>query len=321
MRSSLASKFVTTLLVCSLEVCSPAFAQQQPPEETRPRRTQTQSKSPEPAQGVPNATDALKPSAEAWKVSQPSIVDVDAPTGRAVSPEPTIRVALATDVRSASISTNAHLMSATDLAQTFVPLDVARVRVDSHLLAPLPQTSDGENFRLKVDGLESRATADEQAKQIRDAVSEESQAVFDAETKTWGLLVGPRRSREAAESAQLRLEAAGFDSNILDLSHGATTVASTNAPVRTALVSRWYQLNRTVVFKGPESDRSAEDPGSWFFIRGKSIHLERCSADFASEPADSRVDHFRAKRRPAVQLKRTGHVCVGQRKQRSGAIQ
>jgi stage II sporulation protein D len=225
---------VSVLLACSLPLSFAGFAQQRPSEETRPRRAQTESKSTELTKVAPKV-EVPEPVPGAWKIRPPSIVDADALAGPRIEGEPTIRVALATDIRSASISSNAHLMSATDLAQTFVPLDVTRVRVDSHLLSPLPQAKEEETFRLKIDGLPSRAAADDQAKEIRDSTSEESQPVFDAQTKTWGLLVGPRRSREAAESTQARLEAAGFDANILDLSPDRAT--SNDAPARPALSS------------------------------------------------------------------------------------
>lgn len=228
MRSNLASKLISLLAVYSLSPCSLTIAQQRPEEGTRPRRTLAESKSTDLTKSESTAKRA--PAADAWKVSPSSVTDADSlksPTGT----EPTIRIALATDVRSASISTSAHLMSSTNLAQTFVPLDVTRVRVDSHLLSPLPQSSE-ENFRLTIDGLPSRAAADEQAKQIHDTLSDESQPVFDADTKTWGLLVGPRRSREAVEAAQTRLEAAGFDTNILDLSTTAGATPTTNSAGR-----------------------------------------------------------------------------------------
>lgn len=232
MRFSLASKFISVLVVYSLPVCSPGFAQQRPAEETRPRRTQTESRSTELTKAGPKAKGAPSPVTGAWSVNPTAITDANplkAPTG---SFEPTIRIALATDVRSASISTNAHLMSATDVAQTFMPLDVARVHVESRLLSPLPPSIEDENFRLTIPGLPSRAEADEQAKQIRETTSDESQPVYDAETKTWGLLVGPRRSREAAENTQARLEAAGFDSAILDLTGTAATPSTTSTPGR-----------------------------------------------------------------------------------------
>jgi stage II sporulation protein D len=127
-----------------------------------------------------------------------------------------MRIALATDVHAATVSTNGRLMSAMDLAQTLVPLDVARVRVESHLLSPLAPTPD-ETFSLKLAGLASRADADEQAKQIRELTMERSQPVFDAETQTWGLLIGPRRSRDDAYAAQSRLEDAGIGAGVIDL--------------------------------------------------------------------------------------------------------
>ena len=246
MRFTLASKFICLLVVYSLQVCSAAVAQQRPLDETRPRRTQIEAKAPELTKSVPKTKSTPSPTPGAWKISPASIVDVDAPAKTTGGAEPMIRIALATDVRSASISTNAHLMSATDLAQTFVPLDVARVRVDSHLLSPLPQTTGDEHFRLKIDGLASREAADEQAKQIREATSNESQPVFDAETKTWGLLVGPRRAREDAESTQTRLEAAGFDASILDLSPSTALPSAQNAPGRTGSSSATRVTNSTV---------------------------------------------------------------------------
>ncbi len=79
-----------------------------------------------------------------WKIGTPlTIFDefgADSPvkTDRPTKQEPIIRVALATDVRSATISTSGHLMNATDLATTLVALDVSRVRLEPRLLSPLP---------------------------------------------------------------------------------------------------------------------------------------------------------------------------------------
>jgi stage II sporulation protein D len=129
--------------------------------------------------------------------------------------EPVMRIALATDLRAATVSTNAGLMSATDLAQTLVPLNVARVRVEAHLLSPLPAVN--EDFGLKIAGFASRTQVEAQAKLIREVTAEQSQVVFDVETETWGLLVGRRRSREDAELAQVRLEDAGFAAIVVDL--------------------------------------------------------------------------------------------------------
>src|SRR5712675_121507 len=75
------------------------------------------------------------PTAEQWKAPARDTVVSLAPsiTPSDTKQEPTIRVALATDVRSATISTTGHLMNAIDVA-TLVTMDVARVRVEPRLL-------------------------------------------------------------------------------------------------------------------------------------------------------------------------------------------
>lgn len=231
MRCTLAPKAISVLIIFliiySLLLCTPVFAQQGR-EEVRPRRTRTESRAVAPESApAPRPNPATAPGP--WK-NDKSIVPADSLTLSASVAEPTIRVALATDVRSANISTNAHLLSATDAAATLVPLDVARVRVEAQLLSPLPTVNDFENYRLRISGLASRPEADEQAKQIRASTSEESQPVFDAETRTWGLLVGPRRSREDADLMRARLDDAGFAAELVELST-ATSVGDSPASI------------------------------------------------------------------------------------------
>jgi stage II sporulation protein D len=214
MRCSFVSKTLVFLIANSLSISSFVFAQQRPRDETRPRRTVDQKQ----------ATKTTPVSGEWKQEATPTIADA-APTMR-FEQEPTMRIALANDVRSATVSTTGHLMSATDVAATLIPLDVARVRVEPHFLSPLPASTYDEPFRLKIAGLESRAEADAKSKAIRTATDEESQIAFDATTKTWGLLVGPRRSRDEVEEARARLEDAGFEAAIVDLSTPSTTPPS-----------------------------------------------------------------------------------------------
>jgi stage II sporulation protein D len=227
---SIAVSTLALLLATSFFVSSFALAQQDRRAEIRPRRTQTQpdskrtpSEVKDPA-AAPRGSkaEASQSSAKQWDAVDPSVTQIDAMNAVIGGAEPVMRIALATDVRSATVSTNAGLMSATDFAQTFVPLDVARVRVESRLLSPLPVVD--ENFGLRIAGLASRAQADAQAKLIREATSEQSQVVLDVETETWGLLVGTRRSREGAETAQMRLEDAGFPATVVDLTAPSDTI-------------------------------------------------------------------------------------------------
>src|SRR5688500_9380141 len=133
MRSSLARRVTTVLLAQSLFL-SLTFAQQQSQTETRPRRTQ-------PAWPQPAASTPIIPSP-----------NLNVVTG----PEPKIRVALTTDVRSAVISTAGHLMNATGGGTTLLALDTSRVRVDARLLSPLTAVNNDATFRVIVAGAATR---------------------------------------------------------------------------------------------------------------------------------------------------------------------
>ncbi len=192
-------------------------------------------------QQTPAQTQSEEPSGE-WKLGSPLTifdqVTTDLPTKADLSSkqEPTIRVALATDVRSATISTSGHLLNATDLATTLVALDVSRVRLEPRLLSPLPPGTSADAYRIQIAGLPTRADAEQKSKDVREATGEDSQVSFDTETKTWGLLVGGRRSQIEAEGVRARLEDAGIDATIASLtslasseSGGASKDASSTA--------------------------------------------------------------------------------------------
>src|SRR5687767_12387857 len=78
-----------------------------------------------------------------WPTNTTPIISLDRFQDIAApAPEPTIRVALATNARSATISTSGQLMNATgdvNQASTLVALDVARVRLEPRLLSPVPK--------------------------------------------------------------------------------------------------------------------------------------------------------------------------------------
>lgn len=209
------SNAVSTLaLLLSISIFFSGFAvSQERREETRPRRTQTESAS------TQSEAKPAQVSTPEWKTPLRSVAKSALENLGPREPEPTMRIALATDVRSATVSTNSQLLSATDLAQTFVPLEVTRVRLESRLLSPMPAPSSviDENFAVKMTGLSTRALAESQGKLIREATDEQSQIVLDVDTQMWGLLIGPKRSREAAEIAQMRLDDAGFTTTVVDL--------------------------------------------------------------------------------------------------------
>src|SRR6185503_18334284 len=173
MCSSLARRVITLLLAQSLFLPIASAQQQQ---ETRPRRTQ-------PVWTPPSAATPI--------ISAPTLTTT---TG----PEPRIRVALTTDARSAVISTTGHLMNASDGGTTLLALDTSRVRVDPRLLSPLPATTEDGGFRVLVGGAATREEAEENEKEIQKITGEDAHAAYDTETKTWGMFVGGKLSREEA---------------------------------------------------------------------------------------------------------------------------
>src|SRR5438128_8014825 len=50
--------------------------------------------------------------------------------------EPVMRIALSTGTRTATISTTAHLLNASEVKSSTQPLDSARVRIESRMLSP-----------------------------------------------------------------------------------------------------------------------------------------------------------------------------------------
>src|SRR4029078_1795892 len=222
MCSSLARRVITLLLAQSLFLPIASAQQQQ---ETRPRRTQ-------PVWTPPSAATPIIDSAG------PRIGN---------SPEPTIRVALTTDARSAVISTTGHLMNASGGGSTLLAMDTSRVRVDPRLLSPMTAAAEDGGFRVLVGGAATKEEAEENEKDIQKNTGEDPHAVFDTETKPWGMFVGGKLSREEAEEFQARLETAGIDATI----EGRQTVAqnqptaSNSSPVR--LTSRPALPSREVV--------------------------------------------------------------------------
>ena len=220
MCSSLARRLIAFLLVQAL-LLPIAFAQQQTREATRPRRTQP-----------------------AWPVPAASAPVIASPPLTAISgPEPTIRVALTTDARSATISTTGHLMNASGGGTKLLALDTSRVRIDPRLLSPLPTMSENAGYRVLAGGAATREEAEENEKEIQKITNLDAHAALDTETKTWGMFVGGKLSREEAEELRARLEDAGIAATIegrepQTIAQNATSTNNVRLTSRPALPSR-----------------------------------------------------------------------------------
>jgi stage II sporulation protein D len=84
------------------------------------------------------------------------------------------------------------------------------VRLEPHLLAPLPAPIADKTFRVELAGLSTRADAERASEEIRALTVDECEIVYDATAKNWRLRVGPQRSQDEAEELRARLEEGGF---------------------------------------------------------------------------------------------------------------
>jgi stage II sporulation protein D len=222
-------KFFAYLAAYAL-VASVTLGQDGPSQQTRPRRAQD---NPQPAAPAPS----------------------QAVVTRLSGVEPTMRIGLATDVRSANISTSGRLVSVTEDGQQPTPLAASRVRLEPRSLTPQPPpANNGTVFRVEIAGAATRVDADRAATEIRRAMGEDSEVAFDVATNTWRIRVGRQGSRDDMEELRARLEEAGFgNAKIVDArnaspssANGSATSASSGAPSPTAPSSSTSSTVRTV---------------------------------------------------------------------------
>jgi stage II sporulation protein D len=176
-------------------------------------------------------------------------------------------------VRSATVSTAGHLLNASDDAPAPVPLEVARVRLEPRLLSPPPATNNADTFRIQIAGLSTREDAEQKFRDVREASGEDCQIIYDAETKTWGLVIGANRPQLEAEELRARLESAGLDATIAPV---GDRITSENAAVRAATTgSQPIQASASNRPSGSaKGDQSQEEPAA-------SAHTVRPAARFS----------------------------------------
>lgn len=226
MLSTRVRRVVTVLLAHSL-LYPTAFAQQTSPEGSRPRRVQAE-----------------------WPIPTPSSSVLPTPNINSITgPEPKIRVALNTNARSALISTTSRLMNASG-GNTLIALETSRVRVEPHLLGPLPSPKADDLYRLIIAGAANREEAEQTGKEIKKITNEEAKVTFDTETQTWGLIIASKPQEEAQELLE-SLEAAGLDATLVGppvknaVGTSEPTQQSNGAPIR--LASRISLPSREVI--------------------------------------------------------------------------
>jgi stage II sporulation protein D len=125
--------------------------------------------------------------------------------------EPTIRIGLATDLRSVTISTTGRQLQALqENAVAPTQLATTRVRIESRSLSPASLPSETATFRVEISGAATRVDADRAARAILDMTGKAPEVALDAATNTWRIRVGTGLSRTQAETLRMRLKDAGY---------------------------------------------------------------------------------------------------------------
>ncbi|HKS26202.1 MAG TPA: SpoIID/LytB domain-containing protein [Pyrinomonadaceae bacterium] len=148
--------------------------------------------------------------------------------------EPTVRIGLATNARSVTVSTNGRLMKMTDEAAAPEALSVARVRIEPRVLAPLPP-AQGSDFGVEIAGAATRVDAERAASEIKEQTGESAQVSPDAQTNTWKLRMGGSLTRAEADELRARLEEAGFVS--ATVTSARTTASTSSSSAKTGSMS------------------------------------------------------------------------------------
>jgi stage II sporulation protein D len=200
MRRSLLSKALTLLVVHALVATSLA---QDAMQQTRPRRTQTNTQ-------------------------QPASPATDETITTRLSAEPTVRIGLITSARSVTISTSGRLLSASDTNTAPVALAAPRVRLEARWLAPEPPAAQEETYRVEIARARSREDAERASREIKELTGEDSEVSYDNTSRTWQLRVGSNLSATEADELRARLEGAGFASTMVSERLSAAS-ASTRA--------------------------------------------------------------------------------------------
>lgn len=217
MHGSLAQKAVSILLAQIL-IASASVSALQPSQQRSSQSAQPSGEQGRPRRVTPQWTTPPSTSI----VEDPSSRSVEAPrtsvrqSSHAVSggAEPMIRVALATDVRVATISSSGRLLRSTSTSTPLVALQASNLRLEPRLLSPTASPKL-PSYLIKIEGAISRAEAEEKAREIRGNVAHETQVVFEPETKTWGVMVTAGSTPQEAEELRARLEDSGFDATVL----------------------------------------------------------------------------------------------------------
>lgn len=132
---------------------------------------------------------------------------------------PEIRIALATDTGSASISSNQPLAVYDPVEDTFVGTDTLQVKVQ---LENMPvRERPGQLYRVQLAGLRNRKEADSVARNIERQFDEKVEKHYDSKTSHYQLSIGEYYSPRDAQTMMVRLKDAGYRTTSLSRDRSA----------------------------------------------------------------------------------------------------
>jgi len=206
-RTTTAVLLAASLLMASLSF-APSIAAQEPRE---PR----------------NSRDAGEKSPRTWPSDQDSVLRTASESKGPVqlSNEPVMRIALSTGVRTATISTNARLLNASEFSSSALPLETARVRIESRMLTPSRQ-ANYRAYDIEIARSLSREDAERMVDSVRQLTGVSARIVADS-TDKWKV-VTPIKSLEDADALTAKLEDAGFETSLSAAAPEPTAQTSVN---------------------------------------------------------------------------------------------
>ncbi len=233
-----------------------------------------------------------------WPSGQTSIVRKagEAKESPQLSSEPVMRIALSTGTRSAAISTTAKLLNASESNTAALPLQTARVRVESRLLSPSSAAREPA-YDLEIANSLARDEADRMIDSVRQQIGESAHAIPDS-TSTWRVVVSSK-SLEDANTVSAKLEDAGFE--ILSLHEAGVNQAKVAAagkapasPAQTVSLASANRLRLTARAIAPGREVIAFAGGAAALVHS-SAPLVFASSDEANAPVRFNDKPFRGK--------------------------
>ncbi|MFM9905667.1 MAG: SpoIID/LytB domain-containing protein [Pyrinomonadaceae bacterium] len=129
-----------------------------------------------------------------------------------LSAEPLIRIGLATNAGSATITTNDTSLVAVSPDEQSKLLATTRVTVSARAYRP----PESENYRIEFQGLPTQTDANALAKDIRDATGETALVSIDPNSNTWKVWVGTVKETSVdADEFKAKLAEKGFDDSVV----------------------------------------------------------------------------------------------------------